>query len=1159
MSDAQAGGRRLISATAVMASGTMVSRILGLVRTALLAFVLGNGTRQVEAFNFANTLPTSLYLLLAGGTLNNVLVPQIVRAVTHDEDGGKAFIDRIITGFLMLLGALTLIVTVATPLIVSIYISPLWRTDQMAEHWQSMLLMSYICMPQLFFYGVFFLLGQVLNAREKFGPMMWAPLTNNLVSIIVFGAYLWIWGNESALSGKPFTEAQAWLLALGSTIGIVVQTVVLLPFLKRAGVRYRPRFDLKGTGLGRTFHVAKWMVGYVALTSLAQIVVTRLASAAAPSAGGTGAGAGWTVYQNAYLIWILPHSLLTVSLATAMLPSASRFAVAGDRAGVAAETSRALRLATTFLVPAAVGLAVLADPITRLIFGNGSGQDDYIFIAWALVAFAIGLIPFTVQYLYLRAYYAMDNTRTPFLLQIWISVANAVLAVAFVVPWDNPGTIAARLALSYSASYFLGAFLTHRSLRKRLPELPTGETLQHLGRLLVASVPAGALAWVITWWFERYPSFLLRAVGLALAGLSAVLVFFFTAKRLGIPETTSLLEVLRRPRRDDGDAVEAIIEETDKEDDRRAGHLNPDPDGTGVFVPVAPHDGPPAEVLDFPEPPIAGSPEAEVTTGRMLGDRFRLEEQLAFRDRTQTWRAHDIILGRAVLVHLLDGSDPRTTEVLRLGRDAALATDSRFLRVLDVVDSEPGTEPYLVYEYAAGQTLEKVLRTGPLTGVETAWVVREVADALVGLHAQGLYHRHLSPATLLVTASGNVKVVGFGVNEANQAADTHLNGEAADVRALGQLLYACLVARWPGGDRYGLAAAPVVEGHWVLPSRVRSGVAPAVDQVVDRILSPVPQAHATRLTTAQDVTTQLSLVLGPMSASHDLRARLNPSIDPDDAPPPPVSTVAPPMPTPATSRYSASASVAGDEDPGDDTEPFVDAALSHGDSFTPVPPPATTPGAAASPQAAEAVRPRLRLRIPPALLARRSLLIAGIAVLVVAILVAAFWGQRPAAPTAVATGSVKVTRATDFDPKADGGGGAENPKQAKLAIDGDPATVWRTERYRKLPTLGGIKPGVGLVLDLGAVRHVTGVEVQLNGSSTNVELRTPKAPADAAPMKSIDQWTKLAGTDDATATLTLDLPQAQDTRYVLVYLTSLAPLGDGYFRSGIAEITVRGD
>ena len=161
------------------------------------------------------------------------------------------------------------------------------------------------------------------------------------------------------------------------------------------------------------------------------------------------------------------------------------------------------------------------------------------------------------------------------------------------------------------------------------------------------------------------------------------------------------------------------------------------------------------------------------------------------------------------------------------------------------------------------------------------------------------------------------------------------------------------MVRWPGGDRFGLAAAPLVDGHWLLPSRVRSGVAPAVDQVVDRILSPVPQAHATRLTTAQDVTTQLSLVLGPMSASHDLRARLHPSEDPDAAPAP-VSTVAPPVPTPASSRYVVTSAVDLDDEPGDETEPFVDAALSHGESFTPVPPPATTAAPVTVPPSAAA-------------------------------------------------------------------------------------------------------------------------------------------------------------------------------------------------------------
>lgn len=1216
MSDTHAGGRRLINATAVMASGTMVSRILGLIRAMLIAFVLGNGTRQVEAFNYANTVPTTLYLLLAGGTLNNVLVPQIVRAVTHDEDGGKAFVDRIITAFVMALGALTIVVTVSTPLVMSLF-ARAWTTPDMAEHWASLLLMSYICMPQLFFYGVFFLIGQVLNARDKFGPMMWAPIANNVVSIGVFALYLVIWGNQTALTGQPFTVPQAWLLAGGSTLGIIVQTVVLVPFLKRAGFDYRPRFDLRGTGLGRTFHVAKWMVGYVALTTLVQMLVANLASQATSASD---QGAGWTVYQNAYLIWILPHSLLTVSLATAMLPSASRYAVAGDRSGVAAETNRALRLATTFLVPASVGLLVLADPVTRLAFGNGTGASDYIYITWALMAFAIGLVPFTIQYLYLRAFFAMDNTRTPFMLQIWISAANAVAALALALPWNDPTTVAARLALAYSLSYIVGVFITHFVLRRRLPELPGVETVKHLARLLLATLPAAALAFGVTWWTEQYPNLLIRIAGLAVAGIAAVLVFFFAAKRLGIPETTALLEQLRRTKGDEGltDAAEAISDvEAGAAVDDPVGPTSepvPDADGVGVFVPVTPPPPPASALLALPTPPIAGTPEAEASVGgRVLGERYRLADQLAAHNRAQTWRAEDLVLGRAVLVHLLDGDDAATAEVLASSREAALATDSRFLRVLDVVEAEPGVGPYLVYEYTPGQTLEKVLRGGPLTGVEAAWIVREVSDGLIGLHAQGHYHRHLSPATLLITSTGNVKVLGSALTDSVETA-SHLSGEAADVRALGQLLYACLVARWPGGDQYGLEAAPVVEGRWVLPSQVRSGVAPAVDHVVDRLLSPVPRGHASRLATAQDLTTQLSLVLGPMGAANDLRARLHPDAE-EHSEPAAVSQIAPPVPTPASaSRFAvrdtledepsasspqepavppadaaapepgppaveelpqepssaspvvealpAPEAAPGDEfaypgeyhytnaelygeadEPGDETQPFVDEALRRSESFTPVPPP---PGA----RPPESGEPKNRSRLLTALLGLLALVVVVGVVAVVALNV-----REPNGPAASPPEVVKVTQATAFDPRSDGGDAAENSKRASRAVDGDPATSWRTEKYGSA-TFDGRKPGVGLVLDLGESRTVVSVEVTLDDAGGSVELRVPAKPANSAPMKSIDQWDSMAGSEDAPKTLTLTPAQPVETRYLLVYFTELPDTSASTYRGGIAEVTV---
>ena len=1167
------GGRRLLNATAVMASGTMVSRILGLVRAMMIAFVLGNGTMQADSFMLAMTVPNSLYMLLAGGTLNNVLVPQIVRAVLHDRDQGKAYIDRIMTAFLAALAVLTVLLTLAVPWVMTLYANTQWQQPGLADHWQALLLMSYITMPQLFFYGVFFLIGQVLNARDVFGPMMWAPIVNNIVSIGVFGLYIGIWGTNLADSGQAFTDQQVLLLGVGSTLGIAIQTLVLLPYLKKAGISYRPRFDLKGTGLGRTFHIAKWMIGYVALTSLAQIVVSNLATGAAP-AGGDDGGGGWTAYQQAYLIWILPHSLLTVSLATAMLPAASRAAVAGDKAGVVTEITRAIRLATTFLVPASLGLVAIADPATRMIFGHGSGANDYQFVAWALMAFAVGLVPYTIQYLYLRAFYALDNTRTPFLLQIAISGANALLAVLLVLAVAHPQTVATRLALAYSLAYFLGCYLTHRALAARLPGLPGRATIQHLVRLLLASLPAAVLAWAVSAWFSSLGGLLMVVLGLVLAGGLAVLVFFFAARRLGIPETAELLTVLRRRSAPEAEAdsplavEEVLAAEAEAPtppvqpvpEPEAAEVVNTDPDGVGAFIAVETPQPPPA-VLDFPPPtaaPVtdeywAAEPTNLIDVGRALAGRYRLAELLAEREGHQTWRAEDTVLTRPVLIHLLSESDPRAEEVLDRARRAAMATDSRFLRVLDVVRPSPGEHgAYIVYEYATGQTLQRVLAGGPLTGAETAWVVREVADALTGLHADGLHHRHLSPATVLITTGGNVKIIGLLVDEVlSGAAPVGANGEVEDVLALGRLLYACLVARWPGGDAYGLPAAPVEDGRLLLPSQVRTGVAHPVDVVVERILSPQPRQQATRLVTAAQVTTELSLVLGPISSAADLRLRL----DRAEQGTPAVSVVAPPVPTPARPRFEVS-----EELPEFEPETVAASGLPEDNPppFTPVPPPPPSP-VPSPPGPGTTPAPAVR-----GLRSRRHLwiLVGAVAVVAALVLAAVLSGGEPdpqqVEPTIQAPRLLPIVAATDFDPRADGGSGQENPRQVARAIDGDPETSWRTERYRRLPTLGGLKPGVGLVIDLGKVVSVRQVRLQLVGGPTALEVRVPEAAAGGeAPMESEQQWRRVQRVESGRARFDLGFG-AIETRYVLVYLTELPPVEEGYFRGEIAEVEVLG-
>ncbi|MFZ2429432.1 MAG: murein biosynthesis integral membrane protein MurJ, partial [Propioniciclava sp.] len=527
-----AASRRLLNATAVMASGTMISRVLGFLRAGLLVIVLGSASPQADAFSLATLVPNSLYMLFAGGALNTVLVPQIVRHTHHDDDGGQAFINRIITAFVLLLAAVTVLATIFTPQVMSLWSSSEWRAESMAPLWRQLVFMATLTMPQLFFFGVFFLLGQVLNARDKFGPMMWAPILNNVVAIAVLGLYLSLWGTSTDPT-QPFSDQQVLLLGIGSTLGIVLQTAALIPSLRATGLKIRPRFDLRGQGLGETFHLAKWMLGYVLLTTVGQVVVTNLVSAA--TAQRAVPGAGLTAYNTAYLVWILPHSLLTVALATAMLPSASRLAAAHDLRGVAAETVRTMRLALTFLVPASVAFLVLGLPFMRIAFGHGANAETWQFLGWTLMAFALGLVPYTIQYVYLRGFYALEDTRTPFLLQGAITAVNIVAALVLANVSGDPATVAPRLALAYALSYLVGAWLTHVTLAKRLTTLSAAPLVRLLTQLFLAVLPGAVVAGAVSWW-TREASLPVTLAGFAGSVVVAGSAFFGMARLMHIPE-----------------------------------------------------------------------------------------------------------------------------------------------------------------------------------------------------------------------------------------------------------------------------------------------------------------------------------------------------------------------------------------------------------------------------------------------------------------------------------------------------------------------------------------------------------------------------------------------------------------------------------------------
>ncbi|GAA1828632.1 murein biosynthesis integral membrane protein MurJ [Microlunatus capsulatus] len=1205
----------LVSASALMAAGTLLSRVLGFGRLMLLVYLFGNATRQADMFTVANTVPNSMYILLAGGVLNTVLVPQIVRAIRGDADGGEAYTHRIMTAGLLALAAITVVLTLAVPAVIWLYSADSWRAPGVSAQYESMVALGYYCMPQIFFYGVHVLAGQVLNARDRFGPMMWAPIANNVVSIAVLGLFVVVFGRGD--TGAPFSTGEELLLGLGSTLGIAVQAAVLVPFLRRAGYRFRPRFDFRGVGLGKTLRLAKWTLGFVVVTQLALVVVSRLATGA--TAGG--AGGGITAYYNAYAVWILPHSLVTVSLATAMLPAASRMAAAADLEGVAAETVRAIRLALTVLLPAAVAFGVLGVPLARLAFGFGRGSADASAVGWALMALALGLVPFTVQYLCLRAYYALEDTRTPFFLQIVISGANVVLGLAAVAVVDSPALVAAALGLAYSLSYLLGVLLSLSRLRRRLPDLDTFGLVRHCVRLLAAVAPAAVVAVLLTWWLGRgVDSQLGRALVLAVAGVVAVVLFLVAARLLGIAELTAVLATLRRRR---GAGPAAVPEEaahdlaTSGDSDTllrpASPTIEPPPtagpasqprpgtsenaDSMAQAAVVRRHPGDEADLGDasaLPHPTDPhdgahrpGTKAATLPAGTVLGTRYRLEELLAGSGPAITWRAFDQVLSRSVLVHLLAPGDPAEADLMAAARRASVATDSRFLRVLDAVPggsaAGPGADPelgsYIVCEYATGQSLEVILSQGPLSGLEAGWVVREVADALSGVHSLGVHHRRISPETVIVTPTGNVKIVGLLIEAALRPAATEPladddDPELVDVTDLGRLLYAALVCRWPGGPAHGLPDAPTSGRRWLSPRQVRAGVSPALDDVCDQVLGDPPRHRATAVTDANALVNALTKVLGAADASGDLERRLR-------QPVPRVGAHRPGTPTPVSTlldQPTEPTPVVRDDGPDLSRAAAADAAPLRVTSSVP----AATPTAPAAPASATTTvirtpvpgRPPTAPRRPPrqprrwiALLVGLVVLLSGVG-LVAGLVLSDQLGAAPEPgpsatparpPAATPTSAVLPVRsARDFDPQGSDDQ-RENPDEVRFAYDGDPSTRWRTVAYIGNPELGGIKRGVGLVLDLGSAQPVASVKVSLSGTGTDLDLRVPaddSAGTTRPPLGSDRQWDVVAEQEGAGRSATLTPQQAVTTRFVLVYLTSL-PREGGRYRGGISEVEVR--
>ncbi|MFD7750061.1 murein biosynthesis integral membrane protein MurJ [Streptomyces sp. NPDC059698] len=541
---AKGGGKvsGLLKSSAVMAAGTLVSRLTGFVRSLVITAALG-AAMLGDSFTIAYTLPTMIYILTVGGGLNSVFVPQLVRAMKDDEDGGEAFANRLLTLVMVALGLIVAAAVLVAPVLIKLMSSTI--ADDTAANSVAVTFARY-CLPTIFFMGVHVVMGQILNARGKFGAMMWTPVLNNIVMIITFGLFIWVYGTsaDSRMGVDTIPPEGIRLLGIGTLLGLAVQSLAMIPYLRETGFRFRPRFDWKGHGLGKTVKLAKWTVLFVLANQAGVLVVTQLATAAGKLSGKD--GTGFLAYSNAQLIWGMPQAIITVSVMAALLPRISRAAHDNDPGAVRDDISQGLRNSAVAIVPVAFTFLALGLPMCTLLYAS-SGAEAARSMGFILMAFALGLIPYSVQYVVLRGFYAYEDTRTPFYNTVIVAAVNAAAsALCYVVlpaRWAVVG-----MAFSYGLAYAVGVGVAWRRLRNRLGgDLDGAHIVRTYARLCMAALPAALVGGAVGFGvLELVGTGALSSLAALICGGALLLgIFFVAAKKMRIEEVNGLVGMVR--------------------------------------------------------------------------------------------------------------------------------------------------------------------------------------------------------------------------------------------------------------------------------------------------------------------------------------------------------------------------------------------------------------------------------------------------------------------------------------------------------------------------------------------------------------------------------------------------------------------------------------
>lgn len=470
-------------AGAIIAAGTLTSRALGLVRAMVLVYAISSIGFAAESFATAGKVPNTVYTLVATGALTAVIVPQITRAALA-KDGGARYINKLVTLAIVGSTVIMLVAALLTPPLIG-WLTHGWPAAQV----QLTTLFAFWLLPQILFYSLYTVLGEVLNARSLFGPYAWSPVLNNVLNIAGLVAFIWVFGADpDGTRGPAVWSVGAIALVAGSaTLGVAAQALVLFLFWRKAGLSYRfdPRF--RGIGLGTMGRVATWTFLTVLLTQAVGLFNTRVLNLAGPT------DAGLAATELAGLIFVLPHSIITISLVTARFTRMSESVHAGDQATFTSDLTASARQATFAMAFFTAAMLVLAFPLIRLIQPQAS-FTVVATVAPVLIANLVALVPFSLLFVGNRGFFAHSDTRTPFFIALGQSILT--LAAAFACTLLPRDSIAVGLSLSISILIAAQAVVTFIVLRTTL-----GVRFDGLGvsvaQFLGAGVFAGAAGYAL--------------------------------------------------------------------------------------------------------------------------------------------------------------------------------------------------------------------------------------------------------------------------------------------------------------------------------------------------------------------------------------------------------------------------------------------------------------------------------------------------------------------------------------------------------------------------------------------------------------------------------------------------------------------------------------